>query len=178
MVGAVPVVPVVLEGLAIARSSTNLGSLVVADPAVPVVPVVPAGARWTHPVTVMVFAELELLLLCGVVCAATPTDRIMAAAADAPDRTIVLILPPLFQGPAGMGATLRPRGPMRLCMHEVKAGSRSRRRQTVDIPNLGQHSALVMSSAISSRSVLNRRSRRHHASLFYTLDQIIQKLIS
>src|SRR5580693_2353676 len=60
-----------------------------------------------HPVTVIVFAK-ELLLLCGVVCAATPTDRIMAAAADAPDRTIVFMLPPLFQEPSGTSATLRP----------------------------------------------------------------------
>jgi hypothetical protein len=56
----------------------------------------------------MVLAGLELLVLCGVVCAAIPTDRIMAAAADAPDRTIVFILPPLFQEPSGAGATLRP----------------------------------------------------------------------
>jgi hypothetical protein len=43
----------------------------------------------------MVIAALELPL-CGVVCAASPTDRIMAAAANVPDRTIVLMLSPLF----------------------------------------------------------------------------------
>jgi len=102
-----PLVPVELEGLAIARSSTNFGSLALADPAVPLVPVVvpAAGARWTHPVTVIVLAALELLL-CGVVCAAIPTDRIMATAAHAPDRTIVFILPPLFQEPGWNGCNL------------------------------------------------------------------------
>jgi hypothetical protein len=39
-----PLVPVELDGLAIARSSTNFGSLALADPVVPVVPVA-AGAR-------------------------------------------------------------------------------------------------------------------------------------
>jgi hypothetical protein len=99
LLAAVPLVPVglVLDGLAApaadAWSSMNFGSLAAA-PAVPLVPVAPAGARWTHPVTVTV-AGLELLL-CGVVCAVIPTDRSTTTAADAPDRTIVLILPPLL----------------------------------------------------------------------------------
>jgi hypothetical protein len=91
-----PLVPVGLAGLdAAAWLSTNLASLAPVAPVVPVAAVVPAGARWMHPVTVMVVAELELPV-CGVVCAARPTDRIMAAAANATDRTMVLVLPILF----------------------------------------------------------------------------------
>jgi hypothetical protein len=95
----VPVVPVALEELELAGaacSSTNFASFALVAPVVPLVPVEPAGARWMHPVTVMGAAELALPV-CGVVCAAIPTDSTTAAATHAPDRTIVLILPPLFQ---------------------------------------------------------------------------------
>src|SRR5580704_4957888 len=107
-----------------------------------------------HPVTVIVFAE-ELLLLCGVVCAATPTDRIMAAAADAPDRTIVFMLPPLFQEPSGMGATLRPDeygGAM-----YARGPDRPREVVGVDIPNLSG-----LRGPLSQHLAIAHQLWRHH----------------
>jgi hypothetical protein len=115
----VPLVPVGLGALA-AWSSTNFGSLALVEPVVPVVPVEPAGARWMHPVTVMVLAGIEPPL-CGVVCAAIPTVRIMANAADVPDRTIVFILPPRFQK-RGYWCNLEAKRVQ--CMHEVTTSSR------------------------------------------------------